>query len=299
MNELRSTTLQRATFVWLFGCALQLSSAQSVAGQAFTPDGQVSHYTVERASTDIVIDGYLDEFAWAAAAQINHFDRILASYNHVLHPTRARMLWDDENFYFAFACQDTDIWATYKNEDDKLWEEEVVEVFIDPDGDGRNYLELEVNPLNTIVDLTVQQLTPTWEADMDWDIAGLQTAVRVQGTVNDSTSQDRGWTVEIAIPWAAMADRIGGGGRPNPGDTWRLNLYRIERKAGREAIRQIRVLQEQLSKGGDESKEARVQERLDELSAHFESQTEYTAWSETHQRGFHHPERFGVVQFAK
>ena len=190
----------------------------------------------------------------------------------------------------------------YQHEDDKLWEEEVVEVFIDPDGDGRDYLELEVNPLNTVVDLSVQQLTPTWEADMDWDIAGLQTAVRTHGTVNDSLSQDQGWTVEIAIPWDAMAPTIGGGGRPNPGDTWRLNLYRIERKAGREVMLQIRSLWKQieaLSGDGGESEAASLHEQLSQLSAHFDNQTEYTAWSETHQRGFHHPERFGVVQFAQ
>jgi hypothetical protein len=302
MNEHTSTTLLGRVLVLLLGLAFHLSSAQSVASQAFTPHGLVSHYTVERASTGIVIDGHLDEFAWAAAAQINDFDHILDSDNLVLHPTRAKMLWDDENFYFAFACQDTDIWAIYGNEDDKLWEEEAVEVFIDPDGDGRNYLELEVNPRNTVVDLHILQLKPTWEADMDWDIAGLQTAVRVQGTLNDSFSQDQGWTVKIAIPWIAMADRIGGGGRPNPGDTWRLNLYRIERKAGRETMRQIRSLRDQieeLSRDSGESETEQLQVRLSKLSAHFDDQTEYTAWSEIHQRGFHHPERFGVVQFAE
>ena len=282
----------------------QWSNTQPARGQAaFTRDGLVSHYAVERASTPIVIDGELDEFAWKAAAQINGFDRILDSYNRVLYPTRARMLWDDENFYFAFVCQDADMWAIYDNEDEALWEEEVVEVFIDPDGDGRNYLELEVNPQNTVVDLNILQLSPTWEADRDWDIAGLQTAVLAHGTVNDSLSLDQGWTAEIAIPWAAMATRIGGGDRPSPGDTWRLNLYRIERKAGRRVMGQIRLLQGEIAQMSDtpelQAKRAELQERLSLLSAHHESQTEYTAWSETHQRGFHHPQRFGVVQFEE
>ena len=268
--------------------------------QAFTSDGLVGHYTVERASTPIAIDGDLDEFAWALTAQINRFDRILAPYNQVLHPTRARMLWDDEYFYFAFACEDEDVWAIYQHEDDELWEEEVVEVFIDPDGDGRDYLELEVNPLNTVVDLSIQQLIPTWDANIDWDIAGLRTAVRVQGTVNDSLSLDKGWTVEIAIPWDAMVGRIGGGGQPDPGDTWRLNLYRIERTAGRQAMDRIRSLQEQIAELAPDSEESiQLREQLTQLSTHYDDQTEYTAWSETHQRGFHHPQRFGVVQFAE
>lgn len=300
MNRLKPTIVQHLIPAWLAVLTLQLASTGTALAQAFTSDGLVGHYTVERASTPIAIDGVLGEFAWAQAVQINHFDRILAPYNQVLHPTRARMLWDDAHFYFAFACEDEDVWAIYQREDDELWEEEVVEVFIDPDGDGRDYLELEVNPLNTVVDLAIQQLTPTWAVDIDWDIAGLRTAVRVEGTVNDSLSLDKGWTAEIAIPWDAMVGRIGGGGRPDPGDTWRLNLYRIERTAGRQAMYRIRSLREQIAELSPDSEESvQLREQLTQLSTHYDDQTEYTAWSETHQRGFHHPQRFGVVQFAE
>jgi hypothetical protein len=200
-------------------------------------------------------------------------------------------------------------------------------VFIDPDGDGRNYLELEVNPLNVVVDLKIHHLQPEWKADIDWNIAGLQTAVHVMGTVNDSLSQDVGWTVEIAIPWSAMEGHIDGGGRPHTGDTWRLNLYRIERKGGRRLKQQIdrleaeigplRAQHAQLLRAGGVEEAAQLgraqrrrfeqlQEQLAPLEAelkplqdHYNEQTEYTAWSETYQRGFHHPARFGVVQFIE
>ena len=36
-----------------------------------------------------------------------------------------------------------------------------------------------------------------------WDLPGLRSAVHVDGTVNDNSDRDRGWTVEIAIPWGA------------------------------------------------------------------------------------------------
>ena len=305
-----TTAKSLPALVWL-GLAAIGAAQPGDSQQAFAANGLVSHYTVARADDAINIDGRLSEFPWAAAAQINGFQRILHDYGQVTRPTRARMLWDDEFFYFAFACQDPDMWAIYEREDDKLWEEEVVEVFIDPDGDGRDYLELEVNPLNAVVDLVIVRLEPEWESDLDWDIAGLRSAIQVHGTVNDSLDHDQGWTVEIAIPWAAMVDRIGGGGRPEPGDTWRLNLYRIERKAGREAMGEIRSLHGRLaqlkSETGVESvdelgpelreKGAQLQKQLSLLTERYHGETEYTAWSETHQRGFHHPERFGVVQF--
>jgi len=302
------SVLRRLTLVAVF-----LLIAQVHAGQTFTSQGPLRYYAVTRAAAPIAVDGSLGEFAWQTAEQINGFERILNDYDQVLHPTRARMLWDDENLYFAFACQDPDIWAIYDQEDDPMWSEEVVEVFIDPDGDGENYLELEVNPLNAVVDLKIYRLQPEWKSSIPWDIAGLQTAVQVQGTVNDSLGQDLGWTVEIAIPWAATADSIDGGGKPQVGDTWRLNLYRIERRAGRNLRSRIAERREEIRKLGQESgvdevekmsakqreKLEKLQAELDPLQEHYHRQTEYTAWSETFQRGFHHPARFGVVQFVE
>ena len=297
--------------VALFGSFSLLS-----AGQTISSAGLVSYYAVQRATTPIVVDGSLEEFAWQTAEQSNGFERILNDYDRVLHPVRAKMLWNDEYFYFGFACQDPDIWAIYENEDDHLWEEEVVEVFIDPDGDGENYLELEVNPLNAVVDLLIYHVRPDLlNSSIDWDIAGLKTAVQVQGTINDSLSQDLGWSVEIAIPWTAMADSVDGGGKPEIGDSWRLNLYRIDRTAGRNLKSRINELRGRAAalleeNGVDEDEEDKLspeqrekfdelQVKLEPLQEHHHQQTEYTAWSETFQRGFHHPARFGVIQFVE
>ena len=249
---------------------------------AYAEAGPQAQYAVQRALEPVVVDGKLDEFSWERAHQINRFERILNDYDEVLFPTRAKMLWDGDYFYFAFVCQDADMWAIYEEEDDPLWGEEVVEIFIDPDGDGKRYLELEVNPRNVIVDLLIYSVSPEWHSSKDWDIAGLKTAVQAHGTVNDSLALDWGWTAEIAIPWAALADSVTGGARPTAGDVWRLNLYRIERKGGRNLKSRLNDLQD-----------------ADALQQHYHEQTEYTAWSETYQRGFHHPARFGAVQFAE
>ncbi len=301
--------------------------ALATSEQALTSVGPLAYYAVERAIDPIIIDGKLDEFSWERSNQINNLDRILNDYADVHFATRSKMLWDDEYFYFSFVCQDADIWAIYENEDDRLWEEEVVEVFIDPDGDGKNYLELEVNPQNVVVDLLVYSISPEWVASIDWDINGLKTAVSTHGSVNDSLQLDQGWTAEIAIPWAAMADSVTGGARPVSGDIWRLNLYRIERKGGRDLKKRIDNLQAQAApiraaidtlwvghQDRDESQldpQSRQQltklntrlapiiEALSPLQTHYGQQTEYTAWSETYQQGFHHPERFGAIQFVE
>ena len=219
------------------------------ADQTLTSDGPLHFYQVQQASTPLVIDGHLDEFSWSTAVQINTFERILNDYARISQPTRAKMLWDKDYFYFSFICKDRDMWTLFDQEDDPLWSEEVVEIFIDPDGDGRAYLELEVSPTNTLVDLLIHTIDPTWESSKDWDIVGLKTAVQAYGSVNDSLQQDLGWTVEIAIPWPAIDDSSGvlGGGCPTVGDMWRLNLYRIERLAGRQSRQEINSLNAQLA----------------------------------------------------
>jgi hypothetical protein len=55
-------------------------------------------------------------------------------------------------------------------------------------------------------------------------------AVRVDGTLNDNRDRDRGWTVEIALPWAGMTALARGDQRslpPRPGDTWRMDFSRF------------------------------------------------------------------------
>ena len=135
--------------------------------------GLQAQYAVQRALESVVVDGKLDEFSWERAHQINRFERILNDYDEVLFPTRAKMLWDSDYFYFAFVCQDADMWAIYDSRRRSDVERGSRGVFIDPDGDGKRYLELEVNPLNAVVDLLIYSVSPEWHSSKDWDIAGL------------------------------------------------------------------------------------------------------------------------------
>jgi hypothetical protein len=105
-------------------------------------------------------------------------------------------------------------------------DQEVVEVFIDPDGDEKNYIELEVNPLGAFLDLFV--LTPVVPIPYESYNIPAKWAVKVDGTVQNSSDQDRGWSVELAVP---LKEAVTAPNQPpKDGDRWRLNLYRIERK---------------------------------------------------------------------
>jgi len=185
----------------------------------------ISRYTVKRTLGPIVVDGVFDEPSWTAAAGTGPF-LLNDGTGFPAASTEAKMLWDDQNLYFAFECEDTDIFATMKLRDEHLWEEEVVEVFIDPDGDQANYIELEVNPLSTFLDLFV--LKPVVPIPYESYNIAAKWAVKVHGTVNNSEDKDKGWEVEISVPLkeAVTTTHL----PPEESDQWRLNLYRIERK---------------------------------------------------------------------
>jgi len=69
------------------------------------------------------------------------------------YDTRMKMLWDDNYLYIAAELEDLHTWATLDNHDDIIYRDNDFEIFIDPDGDGLNYFEIEINALGTILDL--------------------------------------------------------------------------------------------------------------------------------------------------
>ena len=143
-------------------------------------------------------------------------------------PTEARLCWDETHLYVAFSCRDTDIWGTYTQRDEPLFDEEVVEIFLCPSGNLAHYFEFEVSPRNTVFDAKVfnpEGDRRTMLVDREWNAAGLRTAVRVAGTLAQRDDHDLGWIAELAIPFADL----GLSGPPAPNEQWRMNLYRIER----------------------------------------------------------------------
>ena len=64
----------------------------------------------------------------------------------------------------------------------------------------------------------------------NWDLPGLETAVHVDGTINDNKDRDRGWTVELRIPWRSLEPLAMADGRalpPRDGDEWRMDFSRF------------------------------------------------------------------------
>ena len=222
----------------------------------------IPQYTVKKSARPMTIDGRLTEPEWLAAPLtakfVHHTDGSTARLS-----TQAKFLWDDQYLYIGFICEDPDVWATLKNRDDKLWNGEVVEMICDPDGDGLNYFEVQVNPLGTLLDLTLTKAySAGGVANMAWTL-NFTASVWVDGTLNDSTDVDAKWCCEVALPFKELAF-MGPSLHfpPIGGEAWRILLTRYDYE--------------------------RTGSKIVELSA----------WNQTNSSSFHVPEKFGRIIFS-
>lgn len=187
-------------------------------------------YVCYQTNTPLLIDGKMDEEDWQKAEWTDWFSDIEGDKQPVPYlKTRAKMLYDKDNLYIYAWLEDKDLWATLKNHDDVIFHDNDFEIFIDPDGDTHDYYEIEINSFNTIWDLYV--IKPYRDRDQvaldGWDAKGLNSAVFLQGTINDNRDQDEYWTVEMAIPWESIKQAAHKETPPKNNDLWRMNFSRV------------------------------------------------------------------------
>ncbi len=183
-----------------------------------------SGYDVPAAAADHARLLGANDAAWAAAPAI--------AWGPAPFATRFRAQWTDTVLYVRFDADDTSPWFTKSRRDASLWEEEVVEIFIDPAGRGVDYFELEISPANVVCDLRVRRPYPSLHSETGFDLEGLESSVRLHG---EGPGRAPGWVATAALPFAGLRAlpvpedvRI----PPQPGDRWRFNVFRIKRPNG-------------------------------------------------------------------
>jgi hypothetical protein len=185
--------------------------------------GALPEYRVGRAQVPPKIDGELDDAVWQSASKVF----LVRSFDgrKPLSATAAQLAYDDENLYVAFDIEDSDIWGTLKNQDDAIYNEEVVEVFIDANGDGRTYNELQVSPHNVQFDASFEERRKDLELAKTWK-SGMKSAVTLVGTIDNPDDKDERWRVEMAIPHRSLNQVPSL--PPAAKDVWHFNLYRLD-----------------------------------------------------------------------
>ncbi len=243
------------------GCIDKSGSVGSSARQ--TPPPEPGKYTCYRAVDKIVLDGKLREKSWKKAPGTGNFMMYDGKQQSPLSTT-AKLVWDDQALYVAFECEDPDIYATFEQRDEALYNQDVVEVFIMRQNNTEgHYVEYEVSPRGTVFD---QYLTTPDTAKLEWTSEALGVGAVVAGTLNKPADGDKGYTIEIRIPFA---DIYGAEGvSPEDGTEIRVNLYRMDYSTP-----------EEIGKAG--------------------ADRTFITWSPTGEAKFHQPDKFGVITFRR
>jgi hypothetical protein len=232
-----------------------------------SPESEIARYVCKRVREPLIVDGSLAKPAWQAAEKSSRFvDMVTGAPG--LYDTRAAMLWDDTCLYVGFWVEEPFVTAEITERDQLIFLENDVEVFIDG-GDCYYEFEINaLGTVYEVFFIWQDAYTKgsRWDVpefdllgakalsfggDYDrtgahfwrgthprglrwafrgWDFPGLRSAVQVQGRINDRSSIDQGWTVEVAFPWAGMHHLAGQRSLPPcPGDTWRIFCGRFEK----------------------------------------------------------------------
>ncbi|GAB3901194.1 hypothetical protein GCM10028803_25420 [Larkinella knui] len=227
----------------------------------------MSHYTARKINETLEINGDLSKSAWQSATWSQRFvDMETAAPG--LYDTRTAILWNDTHLYVAFIAEEPFVEAHMTERDSIIFLENDLELLIDG-GDCYYELEVNARntiyevffiwrdayqrggrfdvPLFDVHDPKALTFGGNFDRDgetfwygthprglrwafLNYDLPGLETAVQVDGTLNNNGDIDRGWSLEIAIPWQSLGWLANGRSLPpKKGDIWRLFLGRFQK----------------------------------------------------------------------
>lgn len=208
-----------------FLTAFLLVSALTTFSQSkntIIPESYIAYYTSEA----INVDGNAADESWHKVEWTNLFIDI-EGVKKPTYNTQVKMLWDNTYFYILAKMEEPHVWADITEPDAIIFHNNDFEVFVDPDGDTFNYYEIEVNAINTVWDLFVSK--PYRENNVvlnDWTATGMKSAITIDGTLNNPNDIDKGWTLEMAIPWSVFKKAYFEDIVPKD-NFWRVNFSRV------------------------------------------------------------------------
>ena len=190
---------------------LLMVSTQQINSQTFL---------IHKTKQPILIDGDLSDWK-------NPFSQEFVIHNSGEKPTQSTfssLSWDKNFLYIGYNCIDSKIVGKVRKQDSHLFEtDDLVEIFISPTEEVKNYIEIGVNAFNSNYDVLIQCLDRDCtkrKSDLSINIKGLQTASKIT---------ESGYSVEIAIPFSSLNEITNGNFKtPKIGTIWKGNLFRID-----------------------------------------------------------------------
>ncbi len=178
----------------------------------------------------IVVDGHLDEAAWAQAPPAKGFkQREPQEAAPATDDTEVRLLFDGKNLYVGILARDTEPDRVIGRilERDRLLEssdgrtrssgDDSVLLLLDPFLDRRNAFVFGTNPNGAEHDALITDEREAFNTDWRgvWRVAAQRVA--------------EGWSAEFAIPFRSLR-------YPRDGRPWGFNVYRMQRRKNEESL---------------------------------------------------------------
>ena len=172
-----------------------------------------AHYSCQYISVEEAKDS-MASIPWGAMPSLVLVDNVTGEPS--LEQTTVRGCWSEQFLCFQYICQDSFVRSDYTKRDEPLYEQDVIEIFIDEEGNGIHYIELEISPHNVIFDAKIinNGQGKVTDIDLAWDIEGLRTEIH--------RPQSEIYIYYIYIPATNFAAPL------EKGKTMKVNFYRID-----------------------------------------------------------------------
>lgn len=159
-------------------------------------------FKVVKTTQPIEVDGILDEPVWQKSEiqSFNYFFDVEKPSDQ--QKTMFRMLWDETNLYLFYECEDHFITAKEKIRDGAPYLDDCAEIFLIPIPEpAKMHYGIEVNLFKTSNDFIYFNDFYNGEfASAKGFNPDIEIAFTINGTLNDNSDIDKGWTMEMAIP---------------------------------------------------------------------------------------------------
>lgn len=203
--------------------------------------GEQPVYKVAKAKGPVIADGKMDEEVWKNAEVVT-FDYFFRRDEPLeKQKTEFRMLWDEQNIYLFYTCEDTSITARETGYDGRPYLDDCAEFFCLPVPDSLYmHFGFEVNVTKARYDYVV-----LWQFYNNRTIfipdynPAYEVGVTFDGTINNDADIDKGWTMEYVIPLSVFR---GFNTRNLTGTRWAFQAVRQDRNAVDDRFRSTSTL---------------------------------------------------------
>ena len=150
--------MKNVILTFLFVTLMSLSAVSQNSAEAI----KVKH------TNDFELSGEGKNKAWDDAS----WNLMTSSEKGESRKTRFKILYSDKGVYFLFHNEDGVLTATKTADFEKLWLEDVAEVFLWPDTTETIYFEYEISPLNYELPLIIPNLKGKFLGWIPWQYTG-------------------------------------------------------------------------------------------------------------------------------